>query len=99
MFKTNPFERFSTEIYRTRACYTMDAHKLPPISSLQSRPTDELIDVLDHLFEPSLSLHTLSLGLLRNEVFRSYDELIASVGGTLFRLKTKSTLFVITHWL
>jgi 2-oxo-4-hydroxy-4-carboxy--5-ureidoimidazoline (OHCU) decarboxylase len=58
----------------------MSAYQLPPISGLQSLTTTERAAVLDALFEPSTSLHTLSVELLHTEKFSSYNDLIASIG-------------------
>lgn len=56
------------------------ASSLPPISSLPKLPTSERAAVLDLLFEPSTQLHTLSIALLQEKTFASYNDLIASIG-------------------
>lgn len=58
----------------------MASFALPPIESVPSLSTVERAAVLDTLFEPCDSLHTLSLDLLHTETFESYNDLIASVG-------------------
>ena len=58
----------------------MAAYRLPSITALSSLPTAELATILDHLFEPSVPLHTLSVDLLRKQSFLSYDDLVASIG-------------------
>ena len=69
----------------------MTAHTLPPITTLPSLPTPELTTILDHLFEPSVPLHTLSVDLLRNQRFSSYDDLVASIGVQLTALAESSS--------
>ena len=59
---------------------------LPAISSLSSLPTDRRVQVLDTLFEPSTQIHTLSLQLLRENQFASYDSLIDTVARQLYSL-------------
>ncbi|KAL9076982.1 MAG: hypothetical protein Q9161_000615 [Pseudevernia consocians] len=58
----------------------MATYRLPPITALSSLPTAELATILDRLFEPSVPLHTLSVDLLREQTFPSYDDLVASIG-------------------
>jgi len=58
----------------------MTSYILPAISTVPSLSTPELAAILDHLFEPCVPLHTLSVDLLRDETFSSYDDAIASVG-------------------
>lgn len=69
----------------------MAAYTLPPITSLPSLPTAEIATILDHLFEPSVPLHTLSIDLLRDQPFSSYDDLIASIGVQLTHLAESSS--------
>lgn len=76
----------------------MAAYKLPPITSLSSLPTAELATILDHLFEPSVPLHTLSVDLLRDQSFTSYDGLVARVRLQLTDL-AESTSTSDTQWL
>ncbi|EXJ94497.1 hypothetical protein A1O1_02893 [Capronia coronata CBS 617.96] len=71
---------------------------LPPISSLPSLDTEERAEVLDTLFEPCQQLHTLSVSLLREKTFSSYDELISAVGNQLRELYN-SDLESDTKWL
>lgn len=72
--------------------------KLPPISTLPSLDAEERAKVLDLLFEPCQQLHTLSVSLLREKTFSSYDELIEAVGKQLFELY-ESNLESDTKWL
>ncbi|MCJ1380015.1 hypothetical protein MMC17_003118 [Xylographa soralifera] len=58
----------------------MELSKLPPISSLPSLTSSERAAVLDLLFEPCVQLHTLSVALLQERAFPSYDDMIASIG-------------------
>ncbi|KAK4692187.1 hypothetical protein P7C71_g4970, partial [Lecanoromycetidae sp. Uapishka_2] len=76
----------------------MTSYKLPPISVVPSLSTLELAATLDHLFEPCVPLHTLSMSLLRDEEFSSYDDLIASVGVQLSDLAESSSTSD-TKWL
>lgn len=69
----------------------MATYKLPPITALPSLPTAELATILDHLFEPSVPLHTLSVDLLRNQPFSSYNDMIASIGVQLTDLAESSS--------
>lgn len=69
----------------------MTAYSLPPITALSSLLTPELATILDHLFEPSVPLHTLSIDLLRNQPFSSYDDLVASIGVQLTALAESSS--------
>lgn len=71
---------------------------LPPIASLPSLETEERAEVLDTLFEPCQQLHTLSVCLLREKTFSSYDELISAVGNQLKELY-ESNLDSDTKWL
>ncbi|KAK6381357.1 hypothetical protein LTS17_004414 [Exophiala oligosperma] len=56
---------------------------LPPISKVATLTTEETAQVLDTLFEPCQQLHTLSVSMLREKSFASYDELIDAVGQQL----------------
>ncbi|RVX65914.1 hypothetical protein B0A52_10221 [Exophiala mesophila] len=60
--------------------------QLPPITTIPSLTTDERATILDTLFEKCAPLHTLSVSLLRERTFTSYDELIAAVGQQLMDL-------------
>lgn len=76
----------------------MAAYKLPPITALSALPTIELATILDHLFEPSVPLHTLSVDLLRDQPFSSYDDLVAGIGMQLTHL-AESTSTSDSEWL
>ncbi|KAL9096962.1 MAG: hypothetical protein Q9165_000926 [Trypethelium subeluteriae] len=65
--------------------------RLPPIWELQISWEAERAAILDTLFEPSAPLHTLSLNLLLNSPFTSYDDLIAAIGAQLTELSESST--------
>lgn len=54
--------------------------QLPQVSAVPSLPTSERAAILDTLFEPCTQLHTLSVALLHEKTFASYDDLIASIG-------------------
>ena len=69
----------------------MAEYRLPRITALPSLPTAQLATILDHLFEPSVPLHTLSISLLRDQLFSSYDDLIASIGLQLTHLAESSS--------
>ena len=69
----------------------MAQYSLPRITALPSLPTEQLATILDHLFEPSVPLHTLSIDLLRDQAFSSYDDLIASIGLQLTHLADSSS--------
>ena len=71
---------------------------LPSISTLPSLDAEERAEVLDTLFEPCLQLHTLSVSLLREQTFSSYDDLIRAVGEQLTKLY-QSNLESDTRWL
>ncbi|MCJ1389430.1 hypothetical protein MMC18_002287 [Xylographa bjoerkii] len=58
----------------------MESSALPPISSLPNLTTSERAAVLDLLFEPCVQLHTLSVALLQERAFPSYDDMIATIG-------------------
>lgn len=72
--------------------------KLPPIDQVPSLPTDERAAILDLLFEPSTQLHTLSVPLLHEKTFSSYDDLISAVGIQLTDL-SESASTSDTTWL
>ena len=71
---------------------------LPSISTLHSLQPPQLAAVLDLLFEPCVPLHTLSVNLLREQTFSSYDDLITSVGIQLTDLAESSSTSD-TRWL
>ena len=58
----------------------MATQHIHPIETVPSLPASARSKILDQLFEPSTQLHTLSLELLRNSTFSTYDEMIASIG-------------------
>ena len=72
--------------------------KLPPIEQVPSLPTEERASILDLLFEPSTQLHTLSVPLLHDQTFSSYDDLISAVGVQLTGL-SESASTSDTAWL
>lgn len=76
----------------------MAVYKLPPITTLPTLLTTELVAILDHLFEPSVPLHSLSVGLLRGQQFSSYDDCITAIGIQLTNL-AESTSTRDTEWL
>ncbi|KAF4631045.1 hypothetical protein G7Y89_g7088 [Cudoniella acicularis] len=76
----------------------MSGFKLPPIDGVPSLSTIERAAVLDVLFEPCTALHTLSIELLHTEKFKSYNDLIASVGVQLTDL-SESPSTSDTEWL
>ena len=65
----------------------MTSLSLPEVQSLSACSTEERARVLDLLFEPSTQLHTLSVELLGKEIFKSYQDLIASIGVQLTDLE------------
>ena len=58
----------------------MSDYKLPPVETTPTLSTTDLTAILDHLFEPCVPLHTLSLELLRHRSFSSYDDCITNIG-------------------
>ncbi|KAK3048754.1 hypothetical protein LTR09_009866 [Extremus antarcticus] len=72
--------------------------KLPPIEGVPSLPTSERAAILDQLFEPSTQLHTLSVPLLHEKTFESYNDLIAAIGVQLTDL-SESASTSDTEWL
>ncbi len=76
----------------------MSNFHLPPISSIPSLNTSERAAILDALFEPCTALHTLSVELLHDETFESYDALIAKIGKQLTELQ-RSISTSDTEWL
>ena len=68
---------------------------LPPNSSLPNLTTEERVRVLDYLFEPSVSLHSLCNELLTNEPSKSYDDFVACINkklSTLARSEAESDI-------
>lgn len=64
---------------------------LPPVHTVASLSTEQRASILDTLFEPSTSLHTLSVDLLHTRRFDSYDDLAASIGIQLTELAESSS--------
>jgi len=73
-------------------------NKLPPISIVPGLQADKRAAILDRLFEPCIPLHTLSVGLMHEQQFAGYDELIASIGLQLTTL-AESNSTSDTQWL
>jgi 2-oxo-4-hydroxy-4-carboxy--5-ureidoimidazoline (OHCU) decarboxylase len=71
---------------------------LPPITSILSLTSEERAQILDLLFEPSPQLHTLSVPLLKEKTFSSYNDLISAVGIQLTEL-SESASTSDTEWL
>ncbi|KAL8780555.1 MAG: hypothetical protein Q9213_006421 [Squamulea squamosa] len=69
----------------------MDTARLPALTTLPSLSTAERAAILDRLFEPCVPLHTLSVSLLQENTFASYNELISSVGLQLTALANSSS--------
>ncbi|OAG44958.1 hypothetical protein AYO21_00920 [Fonsecaea monophora] len=59
---------------------------LPPTSTLPTLDAEQRAQILDTLFEPCQQLHTLSVSLLREQSFPTYDSLIDAVGQQLLGL-------------
>lgn len=76
----------------------MATFTLPPISTLPTLSATELASILDHLFEPCVPLHTLSVGFLRDQTFISYDDCIATIGVQLTELADSASTSA-TQWL
>ena len=72
--------------------------RLPAIETVPSLATEERAAILDLLFEPSTQLHTLSVPLLHEKTFTSYNDLIAAVGVQLTAL-SESASTSDTAWL
>lgn len=71
---------------------------LPPVETAPSLSAEERAQILDLLFEPSTQLHTLSVPLLHEKTFPSYNGLIAAVGMQLSEL-SESASTSDTQWL
>ena len=69
----------------------MATDHLPPVDKIPTLPTIERARILDMLFEPCVALHTLSVPLLHEKAFGSYDDLNASVGVQLTDLAESSS--------
>lgn len=72
--------------------------KLPNVASIQTLPAEGRAAILDLLFEPSTQLHTLSVPLLHEQEFSTYDDLISAVGVQLTEL-SESPSSSDTAWL
>lgn len=73
-------------------------NKLPPISIVLGLQTGQRAAILDRLFEPCIPLHTLSVGLMRDQKFAHYDDFIATIGLQLTAL-AESNSTSDTQWL
>ncbi|KAI9816756.1 MAG: hypothetical protein M1827_001401 [Pycnora praestabilis] len=69
----------------------MSTFSLPSIATVPSLSTMDRASILDHLFEPCVPLHTLSVGLIHEETFASYDDLIAAIAMQLTDLSESSS--------
>ena len=76
----------------------MELTRLPAITTIPTLPTEERAAILDRLFEPCVPLHTLSVSLLREKTFDSYDDLISNIGLQLIELADSSSTSD-TEWL
>lgn len=76
----------------------MGPQTLPAVRGVPSLSAIQRAEILDALFEPCTQLHTLSLELLHDQTFSSYDDLIASVGMQLAAL-AESASTSDTEWL
>lgn len=73
-------------------------NKLPPISIVPGLQANQRAAILDRLFEPCIPLHTLSVGLMHDQKFAHYDDLIAGIGLQLAALAESSSTSD-TQWL
>ncbi|KAI9788286.1 MAG: hypothetical protein M1835_002368 [Candelina submexicana] len=76
----------------------MTDYRLPAIETVPNLSTPERAAILDHLFEPSIPLHTLSVQLLHENPFPTYQDMIARIGMQLTEL-SESTSTSDTEWL
>ncbi|KAL8692646.1 MAG: hypothetical protein Q9218_002379 [Villophora microphyllina] len=76
----------------------MTSSPFPAIRSVPGLSTAQRAAILDDLFEPCVPLHTLSVSLLAEKTFDSYDDLISSIGVQLTDL-AKSTSTSDSKWL
>ena len=72
--------------------------KLPAVADIPTLSANDRAQILDLLFEPSTQLHTLSVPLLHEQTFSSYDELISAVGVQLTELADSASTSD-TQWL
>lgn len=59
---------------------------LPSLATLPTLDAEERAEVLDTLFEPCVQFHTLTVSLLKERTFSSYNDLIGAVGEQLMKL-------------
>ncbi|KAI9799859.1 MAG: hypothetical protein M1833_003781 [Piccolia ochrophora] len=76
----------------------MALYQLPPIISVPSLSTEDRAKILDQLFEPCTPLHTLSVALLHDYGFESYEDMIAKIAMQLTDL-ANSPSSSDTEWL
>ena len=57
----------------------MAAYRLPAIETVPKLAVPEQVAVLDHLFEPSQTLHKIYVSTLRESTFLNYAEMISDV--------------------
>lgn len=69
----------------------MEHGPLPAVRAIPHISTEERAAVLDRLFEPSIPLHTLSVSLLQEKTFDSYEDMIDSIGLQLTHLAESSS--------
>jgi WD repeat-containing protein 44 len=69
----------------------MTSLSLPPISAFSSLSTDQKIQILNTLFEPSSELHKLMLPVITHLTFSSYDSLIDAVHGRMQALSAPNS--------
>ncbi|KAL8718333.1 MAG: hypothetical protein Q9225_004512 [Loekoesia sp. 1 TL-2023] len=69
----------------------MGLDRLPAVGAIPHLSTTQRAAILDQLFEPSVPLHTLSVSLLLEKSFDSYDDLISSIGLQLTELAESSS--------
>ncbi|KAL8826930.1 MAG: hypothetical protein Q9170_007214 [Blastenia crenularia] len=92
LFRINPQRSTATGSHHT-SILSIPSHS--PVMALDTLPATGTVPrlsaegraaILDQLFEPCIPLHTLSVSLLREKTFGSYDDLICSVGLQLTEL-------------
>lgn len=69
----------------------MSLQLLPPINTVPLLETPIQTAILDRLFEPCAQLHSLSIPLLKDHTFPSYDDLIEGIGAQLTTLAESSS--------
>ena len=90
-FPSRPFLTICAEVSYPFLRIAMEPGNLPPVTRLPHLSTSERATILDRLFEPCVPLHTLSISLLRETTFNSYDDLISSIGIQLTELAESSS--------